>query len=146
MKLTLIINHRISAFFFSRNSLMPHRCSRTLPPPNSYTLLTRPSRKSRSWLTTMRVPSKSLRACFKISFVLRSRWLVGSSSMSRLTGSRRSFIMHRRTLSPPDNTFTFFLIFFATKHESTQQIANFQTHIPYRNIIYGLEHSEIFVK
>ena len=38
-----------------------------------------------------------------------SRWLVGSSSISRFTGSSKSFIMARRVRSPPESTLTFFM-------------------------------------
>ena len=88
---------------------MPLKCSFTCLLPNSYTLLTSPSRKSRSWLTRIRVPSKSSNACFRISLVFMSRWLVGSSSISRFTGSSKSFIMARRVRSPPESTLTFFM-------------------------------------
>ena len=87
---------------------MPPRCSRTLPPPNSYTLSTRPSRNSRSWLTMMAVPSNALIASFSTSFDCISRWLVGSSRMSRFTGSSSSLIIANRLRSPPLSTLTYF--------------------------------------
>ena len=86
---------------------MPPRCSFTIPPPNSYTLVASPSRKSRSWLTKMTVPSNSRMASFSTSFERISRWLVGSSSIRKFTGSSRSLIIARRVRSPPDSTFTF---------------------------------------
>ena len=87
---------------------MPPRCSRTLPPPNSYTLSTNPSRKSRSWLTQMTVPLNSFKAVFSTSLDCMSRWLVGSSRMSRLQGSSSRRIIAKRLRSPPESTFTFF--------------------------------------
>lgn len=48
---------------------------------------TNPSKKSRSCETTISVPSKSINACFSISLVFISKWLVGSSRISKLTGS-----------------------------------------------------------
>ena len=83
------------------------RCSFTKPPPNSYTLVASPSRKSRSWLTIITVPSKSRIASFRISFERISRWFVGSSRIRKFTGSSNSLIMARRVRSPPESTFTF---------------------------------------
>ena len=68
--------------------------------------VTSPSRKSRSCETTISVPSKSINACFRISFVFMSRWLVGSSRISRLTGSSKSLIIASRVRSPPESTLT----------------------------------------
>lgn len=80
-------------------------------------------RGSHGHITTIRVPSKSMSACFRISLVFMSRWLVGSSNIRRFTVCN-NFIMARRVRSPPDNTFIFFMDSFrATKHECPQQVA-----------------------
>lgn len=86
---------------------MPPMCSRTTPPPNSYTFVTNPSRKSRSWLTTITVPSNARIASLSTSLVRMSRWLVGSSKIRKLTGSSKSLIIAKRERSPPESTLTF---------------------------------------
>ena len=54
------------------------------------------------------VPSKALIASLSTSFDCISRWLVGSSSISRFTGSSSSLIIANLLLSPPLSTFTYF--------------------------------------
>ena len=53
---------------------------------------------------TINVPSYSLSASSRTSRLCRSRWLVGSSSRSRLPGSIISLASARRAFSPPEST------------------------------------------
>src|SRR5690606_3174297 len=67
-------------------------------------------RKSLSWETKINVPSKANKASFKTSLDFRSKWFVGSSRISRLTGSKSNFTMANLVFSPPDKTLTFLSI------------------------------------
>ena len=50
-------------------------------------------RTKMSWLTTITVPLKSFIACFRISLVFMSRWLVGSARGGQAgTGRRKDFV------------------------------------------------------
>ena len=59
------------------------------------------AQQGRSWLTSITVPSNSLSAMARASRVARSRWLVGSSSSSRLGRCQTIMASTRRAFSPP---------------------------------------------
>src|SRR3546814_111811 len=61
------------------------------------------SRKSRSWLTSSRVPGWSASSSSSSSSVSMSRSLVGSSITSRLDGCANSLASSSRLRSPPDS-------------------------------------------
>lgn len=97
--------------------------------------------------TRIRVPSKSSNACFRISLVFMSRWLVGSSSISRFTGSSKSFnygggvcAFHRKHLDLLHG------LFGATEHEGTQQVAYLVADFPFCHIVDGLEYGQVLIQ
>ena len=52
----------------------------------------------------IKVPSNAIKALFKISFDMISKWLVGSSITKKFTGDNKSLHKQTRALSPPDKT------------------------------------------
>ncbi len=71
-------------------------------------------------------------ACFRMSLVFMSRWLVGSSSISRFTGSSNSF-NHGESCALSTGKHFHFLhgLFRSTEHESTQQVAYLVAYFPF---------------
>ena len=60
------------------------------------------------WLTRSKVPSKSSNACFGISLVFMSRWLVRFVRVSADSPVRQG-VYHGELCSPPESTLTFFM-------------------------------------
>ena len=88
----------------SAGSRRGRRRTAASPPPVTSQNSSHTSRsRARSWLTSMTVPSNSLSAMLSASRVVRSRWLVGSSSSSRFGRCQTSIARTRRAFSPPDS-------------------------------------------
>ena len=78
-----------------------------LSPPSSRTRLLSARRNARSCETNSIVPSNADSDSSSISFVARSRWLVGSSSTRKFGGFNSMRAITRRVFSPPDSMRTF---------------------------------------
>ena len=77
------------------------RRARCAPRPTSQNSSHTARSSARSWLTSITVPSNSLSAIARASRVARSRWLVGSSSSSRLGRCQTIMASTSRAFSPP---------------------------------------------
>ena len=85
--------------------------------------------------------------------VYKRQWLVGSSSISRFTGSSKSFIMARRVRSPPESTLTFFRYneqpdrYMTHWHNATEMIVALENcyTVTVQNQIFHLQPGDILV-